>query len=153
MPGEFYLFIFFSYWRLLSGAIDLCAEPFVLWSNKGPYWFIGGRQLPFASSSYSLFRSTVGSPGRKSLVCMEAEAVHFATVQCTSILTLRFKLPAKIECKKYRSGQVDCFWNGCCSGGFIIKYKYVCWFSDSVKWQNRPSTNLHLGIIDLLKLP
>lgn len=83
MPGEFHLFIYiyiflFSYQRLCSGAIDLGAEPFVLWSNKAAYWFIGGRQLPFASSSSSSscsrFRSTAGSPGRKSFVCMEAEA-------------------------------------------------------------------------------
>lgn len=66
-----------------------------------------------AGDSYLLppppVRSTAGSPGRKSLVCMEAEAVHFATIQCTSILTLRFKLLVKTQCKRYRSGQIDFF--------------------------------------------
>lgn len=145
MPGEFYLFIFFSYWRLLSGAIDLCAEPFVLWSNKGAYWFIGGRQLPFASSSCSLFHSVVRSPGRKSLVCSETEALHFVTARCTSILTLRFKRAVETQCQKYRLGQMDFLvWNGFVrSRGSIIMYKYVC-------WQNRPCTNLHSGIKYLL---
>lgn len=78
MPAEFYLFIyFFPYWRLLSSVIDLGAEPFVLWSNKAAYWFIGGRQLPFAFSSCSVFHSPVGSPERKSLFCTKAEALHF----------------------------------------------------------------------------
>lgn len=65
------LFIYLSP-RLLSAAVDFGAEPFVLWSNKEEYWFIGVRQLPFASSS-TLFRFTIWSPGERSLLFTDAE--------------------------------------------------------------------------------
>lgn len=75
------LFIyFFSSRRLLCGAVDLGAEPFVLWSNKEEYWFIGVRQLPFASCSSLLFRFTIWSPGRK--VCF-TDAERTALCCCT----------------------------------------------------------------------
>lgn len=105
-----FIYIFFSYWRLLSGAIDLGAAPFVLWSNKAAYWFIGGRQLPFASPSCSPFRFTVGSPERKSLVYTgKLKPLHFAAIHSVSIVTLRFEACAKIQCKSYWSAQAHCF--------------------------------------------
>lgn len=153
MPGQFiYLFIYF----LIGGSSavrSMCAEPFVLWSNKEGYWFIGDRQLPFASSSSPLFRFTVWSPGKKSLVT-EAERSALCYSSTHVYIDTETDMPVKIQGKMYR---LTFIWGGV-GGVFLLTWSFIVMckcarqFSESDKWQNRPASYLRLWIMWFLKL-
>lgn len=115
-----YLFIYlFLSRRLLGGAVDLGAEPFVLWSNKEEYWFIGVRQLPFASSSSPLLRFTIWFPWEKSLL-------HGRWKNCTLLLhSARQQWQGDLKCK-----------GKCVDWAFVSKSSCRYWLGASLSCVN-----------------
>lgn len=145
MPGDFYLFISFSssYQWILSSVIDLGAKPFVLWSNKTEYWFIGGRQLYFASSF---------SCSSVSFHCQLPRGEKFGKPKPSPSPQYtahpKWLWDSGSLWKKTMQGCIDLYGSMVFlahvlvrTRGFIIVYKYVCWFSD-----------IHSGMNGLLKV-
>lgn len=88
--GEWFFFPFFPFFlvflksEILSADIDLSADPFVPWSNKEAYWFIGGRHVPFASCSSVLFHYLDPWDLEKKKKFSFVQAFDDATASCAS---------------------------------------------------------------------